>query len=359
MAITYIAAAFGISFFLTYFAIPPIVTIADEKEIFDMPNSRRLNKTAIPAIGGIAIFFGWVITSLLCLHGNFEDGMQYLFLGMLLMFFVGLKDDIITIVAWKKFAIQLCVAIMLTTIGGFRITTAYGFFGAEVLDYWVSVPLSIVLILFLINAVNLIDGIDGLSSGLSIVISSCLGIWLYSIGEIGYALACFALIGSLVAFLRFNLSKGKNKTFMGDTGSLVLGTFLSTVAIYFSNNAINAEVGNLAFRYPPVMALALFIVPVTDTLYVFFIRIISGHSPFTPDMNHFHHRLIGAGMTHIQGTCFLIAYTLLFVLLAYLCIYLEIEITVSFYLILSLSFVVTLCIRKLLSAIAKRKKISP
>ena len=333
--IIYIGIAFGISFLLTYFVTPPLINIANEKKLFDQPNSRRLNDIAIPTIGGIAIFFGWVIASLLCLRGDFIDGMQYLFVAMLLMFFVGLKDDIITIVAWKKFVIQICAAILLVIFGDFKIIDAYGFMGIAVLNEWISIPLSVLLILFITNAINLIDGIDGLSSGLSILISLCLGIGFYFAGDIGYTIICFALLGSLVAFLRFNLSNGKYRTFMGDTGSLVIGIFLAAVAIHFSNNV---TVENLAFMNPPVMALALFIVPVTDTLRVFFIRIKNRQSPFSPDMNHFHHLLIKGGMTHIQGTCFLIAYTVFFILLSHLFSYFELEITVSFFLLLFLSF---------------------
>ena len=341
MAITYIAIALGISFILTYYTIPPIITIANEKKLFDMPNGRRLNKIAIPVIGGIAIFFGWIIASMLCIQGGFEEGMQYLFVAMLLMFFVGLKDDIITIVAWKKFMVQICAAVVLVILGGYKIGDTYGFLGVAVFDEWMSIVISIVLILFITNAINLIDGIDGLSSGLSILISLCLGVGFYLSDMVGYAVICFALLGSLVAFLRFNLSKGKNKTFMGDTGSLVIGIFLSATVIEFSNN-VAAE--NLFFISPPVMALALFIVPVTDTLRVFFIRIKNGKSPFSPDMNHVHHLLIRGGMTHIQGTCFLIVYTMLFMLLAYLFSYFELSITVSFFLVLSLSFVTNISI---------------
>jgi len=348
MAIIYIIAALGLSFLLTYFAIPPIITVANEKKLFDMPNSRRLNEVAVPMVGGIAIFLGWIVASLLCLQGNFVNGMQYLFVSMLSMFFIGLKDDIVTIVAWKKFAIQVCAATLLVILGDFRIINTYGFFGVDVLSEWVSIPLSVMLILFITNAINLIDGIDGLSSSLSILASLCLGGGFYLTGAPGYAIVCFALLGSQVAFLRFNLSKGKNRTFMGDTGSLVLGIFLAATAIYFSNSV---EVANLFFISPPVMMLSLFIVPVTDTLRVFFIRVRDNRSPFSPDMNHFHHLLIRSGMTHVQGTCFLIAYTMLFMLLAYLFSYLKMEITISFFLILALSFVAIFSI----AAISNRK----
>ena len=358
MTILYIAAALGLSFLFVYAAVPTIITISKEKKLFDMPDERKLNKIAIPTIGGIAIFGGWIISSLLCLQENFVHGMQYLLVTMLLMFFVGLKDDIIVIVAWKKFAIQVCAAIVLVTLGDFGIINLSGLLGITALEWWFSIPLSVLFILFLTNALNLIDGIDGLASGLSILSSVVLGVWFYFIGSPGYATVCFALAGSLAAFILFNLSNGKNKTFMGDTGSLVIGIFFSAIVIYFLNTSHLAN-KSVAFLYPPVVALALFIVPVTDTLRVFFVRIKNKRSPFEADMNHIHHWLIKGGMTHAQGTCFLIAYTILFMLLALAFSYLEIGVTTSFVMVLSLSFILIACIRRIIQALEKKKGLPP
>lgn len=341
-----ILIAFAISFLLTFIVIPRIVNVLNNKKIFDEPNNRNLNKIAIPTTGGIAIFFGWIISSLLCLQGNFVDGMQYLFIAILMMFFMGIRDDIIAVRVRKKFTIQICAALLLVIIGDFRIINAHGFLSMSVFDEWLSIPLSVLLIIFLINAINLIDGIDGLCSGLSIVIASFLGIGFYFVDCIGYAIICFALIGSLAAFLRFNLSKGKNRIFMGDTGSLILGVFLSTAAIYFSNRVATES---FTFVNSPAIILALFIVPVTDTLSVFFFRIRNKRSPFKPDMNHIHHLLIKRGMTHIQGTCFLIIYTLSIVLLASISSYYKLGTTINFFLILSLGFIAMSCIRTILS----------
>ena len=337
MAIIYILTALVIGFVLTYGTVPPIVTLSNEKKLFDVPNKRKLNKVVVPTLGGIPIFIGWVLSSLLCLQGYFIAGMQYLLVAILFMFFIGLKDDITLMSANKKFALQLLVATMLVTFGDFRVIETYGLFGFNTINIWISIPVSVILILFLTNAINLIDGIDGLASGLSLLAALFLGIWFFLSDSMAYAIVCFALAGSLIAFMRFNLSNGKNKMFMGDTGSLVLGIFWSVMTIYFNNNNIHT-LEEYQFLYPPVILLALFIVPITDTLRVFFIRIKNKRSPFSPDMNHFHHLLIKGGFTHIQSTCMLISYTITFILLAITFSYFEIGITISFILLLTLSF---------------------
>lgn len=347
-------AALMIGFILTYFSIPSIVAISNAKKLFDIPNKRKLNKVAIPTIGGIAIFTGWSVSSLLFLQGNFVPGMQYLLVGVLLMLFIGVKDDVLIMSARKKLAVQSIVALILVTGGNFEITRAYGMFTATVFNPWFGIPLSILVILFLINAINLIDGIDGLASGLSLFISLFLGTWFFLSGDIGYSIICYALAGSLAAFMRFNLWSRKNKIFMGDTGSLLLGVFLAAIVIRFSEG--NEEAWSaVRFSHPPLIALALFIVPVTDTLRVFFIRIREKRSPFTPDMNHIHHLLIKGGMKHIQASAFLMVYTLFFLGVALTFSYFKLEITASFSLLLVLSFAAVEGIREIVRVRERRK----
>jgi len=325
------------SFIITLVVIPSIVRISNEKNFFDVPNRRKLNKVATPTLGGVAIFIGLVLGSILFLKNHFFPEWQYLFVSIIMMLFVGLVDDLMVINAWKKFSIQLGAALILVLMGNFRITQAYELFSFSVFANWFSIPLSVIVILFLINAINLIDGIDGLAAALSLLVSLVLGTWFCLTGNTGYAIICIALCGSLAAFLRFNLSNGPNKIFMGDTGSLVLGTFLAAIAIRF--NELNA-IASSPFRFSqaPVLAMALLIVPTTDTLRVFTIRILKKRSPFSPDKNHIHHLLIKAGLSHVQATGFLLAYTIIFTLLALTFQYLRLNITASFFLILTLSF---------------------
>ena len=324
------------SFLLAYLVVPPIVRVSRAKHLFDVPDERKLNKHVVPTLGGVAIFIGSIISILVYLQGAVSHGFRYLFAAIIIMFFIGIKDDIMIISARKKFVVQLVTAVMLVVLGDYRIVHVYGFAGMEQLNEWASVPFTVLLILFLVNAMNLIDGVDGLASGIALYISAMFGTWFYFTGHLDYSISCFALAGSLLAFLRYNLWGGHNKVFMGDTGSLILGIFLSVVVISF--NELNYQTyNNFYVEQAPLLALGLFIVPVTDTLRVFTIRLYHNRSPFSPDMNHFHHLLIRLGLSHIQVSSFLIAYSVLFTLMA-VTLQNYLDITISMMLLFAASF---------------------
>ena len=326
-----------LSFILTFVTIPSIVNVSNAKNLFDEPNHRKLNKVVVPTMGGIAIFIGFSLSSMLFMEKASPHELRYLFIAIIMMLFIGIKDDILVIAPSKKLMVQLAAALILVLLGNFRIVHTYELFSATMLNAWISIPLSVLVILFLINALNLIDGIDGLAGGLALLVSLALGSWFMLTGHFNSAVLCLAFCGSLAAFLYYNLSGGKNKIFMGDTGSLILGVFLAAMVIRFNelNYATNSP---FRFSQAPLIALALMIVPVTDTLRVFFIRIKNKRSPFSPDMNHFHHLLIKSGLTHIQSTCFMLGYTILFTALAFLCSYFQLNLSVAFPLLLTLSF---------------------
>lgn len=325
------------SFLLAYFAIPSIVRISNAKNLFDVPDSRKLNKVVVPTLGGVGIFLGLVLSSLIFIKGDSGFGFRYLFAALIMMFFMGIKDDIMIMSAHKKLYVQIVAAVMLVVLGNFQLTNLQGLAFVDQLPAWASIPLSVLFILFIMNAVNLIDGIDGLAAGVSLVISFLFGTWFYFSGYNDYGTICFALSGSLLAFLRFNLWGGANKVFMGDTGSLILGTLLAAIALKF--NELNTASALSSFHIPqsPLFILGIFIVPITDTLRVFTIRIAAGKSPFAPDMNHFHHLLIKSGLTHIQASGFLVTYTVVFSILA-LTIPAYVGITIGFSLLLASSF---------------------
>ncbi|MEL7587612.1 MAG: MraY family glycosyltransferase [Prolixibacteraceae bacterium] len=346
------------SFLLTWISIPSVVTISKEKKLFDVPDDRKLNKTVVPTMGGIGIFIGLSITPILFMQTGANPELRYLMAALILMFFTGIKDDIMIMPARRKLVIQFLAALILVVLGNFRITHVYGMFSATVFNDWLSVPLSVLLILFLINAINLIDGIDGLAAGLALLVATFLGVWFYLAGHLNYAVVCLALSGSLVAYLRYNLFGGKNKIFMGDTGSLVLGVFLAAMVIAF--NELNATApDSLRFSKAPLIALALLIVPVTDTLRVFAIRIKNKRSPFSPDMNHLHHLLLKLRMSHMQASAFLLLYTATFVALAISLSQTGINLTAAFFILLALSFTgagVIFARVRLLETAAKQKK---
>jgi UDP-N-acetylmuramyl pentapeptide phosphotransferase/UDP-N-acetylglucosamine-1-phosphate transferase len=335
MVIT-LVLSFSIAFLLTYLSIPPTVRVAVAKNLFDEPNHRKLNKTVVPTLGGVAIFLGLSLSSVLFMTNTVGAEMRILFAAVIMMLFIGLKDDLLAISAWKKLAVQITAALFLVLIGGFRVTNLFGLGGIEQMPEWAGMVISTAIIIFLVNAFNLIDGVDGLAAGLALIISAALGSWFYLAGHINFSVVCFALSGSLIAFLRFNLWGRKNKIFMGDTGSLVIGIFLAAMVLKFVEFNLTTE-GPLHMKQAPLVALALFIVPITDTLRVFAIRVWHKRSPFSADMNHIHHLLVKLGMGHIQVSSFLVAYTLLFISLASN-VQQHLNVTLGFVLLLSLSF---------------------
>ena len=197
------------SFIFTYISIPPIVRISHEKHLFDFPNHRKLNKVVVPTLGGVSIFIGITLGSILFLGDSNMPEFRYIIGALILLFFVGLKDDILILAPMKKLVVQIAAASMLVILGNIQITNLSDLFLMEHIGSWLSVPLSILILLLIINAINLIDGIDGLAAGISILVSGILGFWFLFSGHAQYAILSLAVTGSLLAFLRFNLWGGK------------------------------------------------------------------------------------------------------------------------------------------------------
>jgi len=290
-----IVLAFITSFALTYLAIPSIISVAQKKNLFDEPGERRSHTVRTPSLGGIGIFAGTLFSIILWTPFNYFGDLQYILCSFIIIFLIGAKDDIDPISPTKKFIGELFAAAILVFRANVRLTSLYGIFGINELPYWASIILSIFTIIVIINAFNLIDGINGLSASMGTLISVTMGIWFLKIGDgqiaIELAMVAFALAGSLVAFLKYNITPAK--IFMGDTGSLLLGLVCSILTIKFIE--LHQVIGDspYAFAAAPSTAIAILILPLFDTLRVFTMRLLKGNSPFHPDRTHIHHLLIG------------------------------------------------------------------
>ena len=268
------------------FSIPTIIQVAHARELLDRPNHRTIHKNLTPRLGGAAIFAGF--TSALTIFGNLGNGVQYLLAGALIIFFIGIKDDLASETPFRKLLIQILAAGIVMVPGDIRITSLYGVFGIEELSFWASYGLTFLVIIAITNAINLIDGLDGLAGSITLVILLTFGIniWRQSLPLAG---VCFALAGGLIGFLRYNIFKAK--IFMGDSGSLTIGFVVAVLAVQF--------IRFQATPSAPAVALSILIIPVFDTLRVFTIRILRGRSPFSPDKNHLHHRLLALGLSQL------------------------------------------------------------
>lgn len=286
---------------ITWAAIPTIVTVARMKNLVDKPNGRSSHKYNTPTLGGIAIFAGVLISFTLFSELTLVWEMPYIIAGIIIVFFIGLKDDVVIISAKWKLLGQLTTAIILTCLADIRITNFYGLFGIHQIGYVTSIIFSIFVFIVIMNGFNLIDGIDGLAAGVGIVTSLCFGLMFYFEKQYPYALLAAGLIGSLVSFFRFNVFGLRKKIFMGDSGSLILGLMQAILVI----KIISYEKGtSIDFYYgaTPAIAIGILIVPLYDTLRVFTLRIFRGNSPFKADKTHVHHRLLDLGLNHIQAT---------------------------------------------------------
>ncbi len=305
----------SVSFIITFLAIPVIMQIAEQKKLYDIPDERKVHTRLVASLGGIGIFAGFLFASLLSIQGYLNPEFQYFFAAALVIFFVGLKDDIMILSATKKFIGQIIAASILIHLGGIRLDSMHGLLGFEQLPEGFSLALSYLTIIVIINSFNLIDGVDGLASSLGILTMIVFGTYFFAIEYQAYALLAFAMAGSLVAFIIFNHHPAK--IFMGDSGSLMIGLINSILVLKFINVADSPFV---AVQIPAAVAVgfAILIVPLLDTLRVFSIRIANGRSPFTPDRNHVHHLLLDNGLSHAAVTLVCVAMNVSFIMIAWL-----------------------------------------
>jgi len=304
------------SFLITYFTIPSVINLAYQKNLLDIPDERKVHVQLIPSLGGIGIFIGVLISvTLFCSLDTFST-YKYILTPYLILFFMGIKDDLLPMSAKKKLLIQIFVA-GLMAFGGIRITSLHGLFGIEEISVVASYFITILFIVGVTNAYNLIDGVDGLAGGLGGIGCITLGFLLLYIEEYDYATLAFAITGALIAFLRYNFGTYPKKIFMGDGGSLLLGLTITILSIAFIESPKTLSALNI--NSPIGIIAGIIFIPVYDTLRVFTIRILRGQSPFKADNSHIHHEFLRSKVGHFQtsfllwiGNIFIISAVLFF-----------------------------------------------
>lgn len=308
---------FIVAFAITYFGIPIIVKAAVYKGLFAETNGRSTHKKPVPVLGGVAVFAGFILSTSVVSGAYFSFELSYLITGLLLIFIVGVKDDLLGGIPQKKLIGQILSILIISVLGNIRISNLHGFIGIGDIPFALSILLTILVMLTLINGFNLIDGIDGLASGIGILVSFILGIWFYITGNIACTVMCAALAGGLISFFYYNVFSKKNKIFLGDTGSLTIGLVLGVLIVRFLQLEQLAE-GRAVIEPAPAFAVSLFILPLFDTLRVFSIRIAQGRSPFKADRQHIHHRMLELGFSHLKSSTILISINLIFIIVCYL-----------------------------------------
>ena len=317
-----IIVGFLTSFFVVLVTTPSLIKVAKLKQLVDVPGEdRKLHSRRVPTIGGIIIFASILFAFALWLPANptvsFDNllertlDLKYLTAALIILFFIGVKDDIIGVSPIKKLLSLALVGFILVIMGDFRITNFDGLLGLYEIPYWASVLLSFFVYIVIVNAFNLIDGVDGLAASQGLIIAIFFATWFYLLGNQTLVLLSAVLAGALLGFLFFNFSPAK--IFMGDSGSMTIGVIVSLLAIWLISK------DNSQMNYPfdqlrtPLAAMTLLAYPLTDTIRVFTMRAIKGKSPFQADKNHIHHKMLLNGLNHKQIVLFVTIYSILMV----------------------------------------------
>jgi len=292
------------SFSVVLLATPALIKVAKLKHLVDEPGeARKLHKRSTPTIGGVIIFSAFIFTCFLWFPSPSETAeatlkeFMYLMASLILLFFVGVKDDIIGMSPIKKLMAHFMVGFILVVMGEIQIKSFHGLLGINMqLPEYASILISMFIYIVIVNAINLIDGVDGLASGVGLIASIAFGLWFSYSGDKHLALVSFALTGALFGFLIFNFNPAR--IFMGDSGSLIIGAVLSVLAIKLIETPVDFLPENFQNISTPVVAMAILAYPLLDTLRVFTIRALQGRSPLSADRNHLHHKLMSHNKSH-------------------------------------------------------------
>lgn len=338
--------AFAVAITITGILIPQILLIAFRKNLFDTPDGRKIHKMAIPRLGGLAFFPASLFSIMLTLGLSLSSGEDffpflskleftpfcYIVCGLVILYLVGIADDLIGIKYRAKFIAQILAATLLIA-GGLTLDNLHGFLGIGTMPAWAAIPLTILLTVFITNAINLIDGIDGLASGLSAIACVFYSWFFISHGMQLYALLSVCILATLIPFFYYNVfgdAQKHGKIFMGDTGALTVGLMLSIFSIKICSSADADGASN-----PAVVAFAPLLIPCCDVVRVYLHRIRQHRNPFLPDKNHIHHKLLALGMTQQAAMPAILAVSLVLSLL---------NCRLSIYCNITLLFVLDLCL---------------
>ena len=318
-----------------------MVRIAHLKEIVDVPNARKLQKTPVPILGGVCVFLGIVVgLGFTSVFENCTD-LFVVIMATTVMLYTGTGDDILGLSPYIRFLIEILTVLCLIGIGGYSLNDFHELWGLELIPSWIAIPLTVFAAVGIINAINLIDGVDGLSSGFGIMACIMFGSLFYMAGDTSMVILAAVSAGALVPFFFHNVYGKTFKMFIGDGGTLMLGVIISVFVIRILRHDtpcgfyVEHGMGLIPFT------LAVLAVPVFDTLRVMSARILKGHSPFLPDKTHLHHLFISLGFSHAGTTVIILTLNALVVLVWWAIYEAGASIELQLYIVLILSLLIT------------------
>lgn len=343
---SFIILSCALAFFITMIIYPIALKIAFKYHIVDNPNARKLQKRPVPVLGGLPVTLGILIPTLMVSCFMHSSDLLYVCGAILLLCIIGISDDIKNVPAWIRFVLEITIIWVLIwrpymPDNGPMIENLFGLWGREHISVFTAMPLTIIGGVGIINAINLIDGVDGYSSGFGIVANILFASVFFVVGDV--KLGVFSLISAmaLLPFYFHNVFGDKMKMFIGDGGSLVIGMVLTyNIFSIFSPSSpcMGLEEKGIGVV---AMTIAIMCIPVFDTLRVMFARIIAGHSPFSPDKTHLHHLFIDLGFSHVGTSLTIILTNLLIVLIWFVSWRLGASIDLQFYIVILLGLLTT------------------
>ncbi len=329
-----------VAFIATVWFQPHILRIAKYKNIVDNPDARKLQRIPIPVMGGVVVVFGILVGIMsYSIFGNFNN-MFAVIAAVVVIMFVGLVDDIHSLSPRIRFIIEIFIVLYLVYATGNQINNFHDLWGVAILPRWASVPLTVFACVGIINAINLIDGVDGYSSGYCVMASLYFGFTFFKLGNMQMVTLAAIMIAALIPFFCCNVFGKHSKMFIGDAGTLSMGVLIST----FVRNMLTATTdptpiaSNLGLI---PLSLAIMSIPIFDTLRVMSARIVRGTSPFYPDKTHLHHAFIDLGFSHIGTTVSILCMNTIVVATWYIAYKLGVSVNVQLYIVIAMSALAT------------------
>lgn len=335
-----IIVSFFVAFLATLWIHPKVLKIAIMKNLVDNPDARKLQRKPTPVMGGIAVFFG-LILGLSCSQIISTSYMFIYSSVMMIMLYIGTIDDILNLSPKLRFIIEIAVILLLILVTDGAINNFFGLWGINGLNFWIYVPLTIVACVGIINAINLIDGVNGLSTGFCIMASVLFAIFFYHSNNLAMCVIAVSAAGAIIPFFLHNVFGKETRMFIGDGGALVMGIIMSIFVMnILRTDSIGFVYEQMEFGLVP-FCLAILSVPVFDTLRVMSTRILRGTSPFSADKTHLHHLFIDLGFSHIGTTFSILTLNSLIILCWWAAYKLGASIDTQLYIVLGTGFLAT------------------
>ena len=332
---------FIVSFLAAVWVYPKVLRIALDKNIVDNPDARKLQRVPVPVLGGVAIMFGMFVSLSICQLMYDCSDLFTIVLAMSIMLYIGTIDDMMDLSPRLRFLVEIAVALMLMYTCGYSINDFHGLWGLFQVPLYVSLPLTVVTVVGLINAINLIDGVDGYSSGYSIMACVVFCIFFAFVGDIAMVMLASTCVASLIPFFFHNVFGKTSKMFIGDGGTLVMGTVMSIFVLnMLKTETLCSVYASWGMGLVP-LTLAILSIPVFDTVRVMSFRIIRGKSPFHPDKTHLHHLFIDMGFSHIGTTCSILLLNVLNIFVWYITYRLGASVDVQLYVVVAMALLST------------------